>query len=1149
MSKGKTSASTGTATSAADRHAELAELVKRLGLLTPTPEQARVATYPAYAPDPVSGSSEEKEGAPLLVVAGAGSGKTHTLALRATYLAAVDGIAPEHILGLTFTRKAAAELVDKLQERLQGLQASTDPLSAQTAQALTYNSFALSIVQEFGAEVGLDPQLAHLGEGAAWQLMREVVAETSSPITADRTENSTTDAALELRDSISSQALTLWEAGARLRNLEQRFLSYEADLGKPLGRFHKQGLEAVRFRLELLPLIEQFDAHKRELGLMDYADQVSAAIKVVEESPQAKQTLRDRHRVVFLDEFQDTSVGQMRLLSALFHDHPVTAVGDPNQAIYGWRGASAASLQDFHPMFNTRGKAPRTTLTLSTAWRNDTSILQAANMISGPLRQPSDGDAKQAGAAGGIGIDLPLLRAAKGAGPGRVKVLYAPSKADEIKALVDFVADVRSRPDPNKPGRTPTVAVLGRRRQPLRGVVDALREAGIPAQLVGGDALLQHPAVTDLRAALEVASDIGKSSSLMRLLGNLDLGAADLKVLGVQARRVAKKAGEEALALSGSSAEAGAEQTVTLLLEAVEQVGVGRAPRGLSRAGEVRIGGLAQRLRSLRSASSGGLVQQVEKARGVFNLDAEALADPTAEAVGDVLDQFSALARDYEATVPRPTMAGFLSWLDAADERERGIAVPSVHADPDAVQVMTVHASKGLEWDGVAVVDMELGRFPNSKSSGTRRKAGVYYAAQSPLPQAGWWTAVGELPYPARRDHEHLPDPQVWDADEKLGVLEALLKERVGAYLEEEERRLAYVAVTRARHDLLLSGAWYDSGRTPLFPSPYLTEVAADLTEGEAGDGALVDLHPQPSEEEAADLIDFGESATFPRTPGPHRVLNEQAAAEVQEGIRSYRDHPGGTLAALEGVGDQGLRATVRALLRQREEEAAAEAAALPSPHQILDATAVQRPISVTDLAAFAADPEGAARDLLRPVPQEPSASAFVGTAFHQWVESHLARLGGHDESAEEQVPVLPELLDEDEQRELQALAASFLSAGPHSDKKVVALESPFQTGWGPGLLRGRVDAVFQAESGDYTLVDWKTRSRLPSGFRKETLAYYRQQLAAYLAAWGPTAQAEGAEVSAELVFVTPQGVATYTFDQIQAALAATDPALGQKGL
>lgn len=1156
----------------------LAQVVSALGLRAPTKEQAAIATL---APFTESGGARLSQ--PLLVVAGAGSGKTETLALRATYLAAHYGIPGHSILGLTFTRKAAAELSERLRSRLQGwanFKDSDEPAENRVAgasrgapinpvgtyehvpEATTYNSFALSVVQEFGSQIGLGSGVVHLGEAAAWQQMSEIVAEWNGDLGSSLAEGSVVDRVLSLRDAIANQAMTTQEARRRIGELLARFEAADAQGTRSYVKsFHRVGESTLRQQLEMLAIIEEFDRRKAEAGTMDYADQVLAAIKVVEESPEARQALRRRHRVVFLDEFQDTSVAQMRFLSALFADHPVTAVGDPNQAIYGWRGASAASLQEFHHRFS-REDSRGVTLTLSTAWRNDRSILRAANVLAAPLSRTPP---YLSGANASAPVALPELSARPAAPAGSVHAVFTATQSEAIAETVRFVKEKREaltcvRGSESRPG---SVAVLARTRAMLSPVVAALKSAGIPAQVVGGDALLAHPVVRDLRATLEITCDVGGSDHLLRLLSDLDLGAGDLRALGSHARLLAARR---------RAAHAGRETTgprePALLLDAVQSCAQGETVRWLSEAGARRVGQLGRRLATLRTRIGLPISEQVQDARFIMGLDAEAAADPTAEDVTSVLDVFADTASEYEATAERPTMEAFLQWLDAAELRERGLSAPQVDLDPDAVQVMTIHASKGLEWDAVALVDVASSRFPLG-GRGLRTSGGQTFPPPNPAPANGWLNDPGSLAFPLREDRHQLPDPNIWDMDQSGSALRQQFREDVGAYLQDEERRLAYVATTRARHCLMLAGSWFASAKSPRFPSVFMAELfAADRPESNWTDfldgqqhsiggpraGRLEDdsegsdspavssgwISSLPEEDAWPRLADPGTDALYPREPGAVRRQIEQGAARVRE-ERAAILHPEADLPqVLATLEDESLVRDVQALLADRKRRADSNAPAV-SPTDVLGRVAQSRPLSVTELAAFNANPEAVARDMLRPVPTPPGESTQVGTAFHAWMEARLRRLsveGADPDQDSEKTPHFP--LTAGDRALFDRLVASAADLDL-SGYLVAAVEVPFSVTEGGQIVRGRIDAVLQPSSassgvpGDYLLIDWKTTRGKRRNLRRSDAVRYMTQLEYYRRAWEPIAAKQGVEVRAQLVFVSPEDVWVVTEEELSA--------------
>lgn len=1123
----------------------LDEIVRALSFKEPTPEQAEVAQYPPFLE-----GDQGLVGAPLLVVAGAGSGKTETLSLRATYLAANYQIPGSGILGLTFTRKAAGELSQRLTDRLlkwsemsgdsgashSGYGSMPRSIAAldQTPEATTYNAFALSIVQEFGIAAGLNPQVTHMGEAAAWQLMSEVVAGWEGDLPRVEAESTVVDRAIQLRDSMANQALSLSDVRRGLTRLIERFESAKAEGKKSYTKsFHQKAEETIRQRFVLLDIIEEFDRRKSELGMMDYADQVVAAIRIVESSPQVREEIRRRHQIVFLDEFQDTSVAQLRFLSALFANHPVTAVGDPNQAIYGWRGASAASLDDFHSNFTTDG-APQTVLTLSTAWRNDKSILEAANVLAAPLaKTPSY---VKAPVAADEEIVLPDLTPRKGAGQGFVAASFQASQAQALQEAVDFVRRNRRALPQDREAKPKSVAVLARNRALLQPMVTALRQEGIPAQIVGGDALLEHPTIRDLRATLEVVSDVGKSAQLLRLLAHLDLGAADFRALGAYARHLSYTRPKRGRYAHGSDASSG-EREPALLLDAVQACCDGEKIEKLSEAGQQRIAALGRKFALLRQHSGAPIIEQVQYARKVMGFDLEAASDPTAEDVTAVLDVFADTALEYESSAVRPTMEAFLAWLDAAENKERGLVLPSVKPDDQAVQVMTIHASKGLEWDAVAIIDVAAGRFP-SGGGGSRRSKGEFFRPPNPAPQSGWIHDSGALPYPLRADSAHLPNPDIWDMSRTGGSLSAEFREEVGQYLQDEERRLAYVAVTRARSALLLAGSWFGSGKTPRFPSIFMNELC-DSDEMSKPLLTKEDVVPLPPQDEWEDLAADNQPASFPRDPSVLRQKASAAAANVMAAKRALdretnTDEPGYVDEILGNLGNERLAADVRALLNERARQVE-ESDASPDSEQIVALVAASRPLAVTELADLAAQPEQGIRDLVRPVPKEPTDSALLGTALHAWMERRLQRLSveGADWDREEE-PAGAGHLSQDDTELLEELIES-ASMFDTSGYDVVAVEVPFAVTEAGRIVRGRIDAVLKDQAGRYTLVDWKTsrtkKTRLSDAERKR----YATQLSYYRAAWQSAASTEGAEVTGQLVFFYPGGMWTITEDELVA--------------
>ncbi len=292
----------------------------------------------------------------------------------------------------------------------------------------------------------------------------------------------------------------------------------------------------LRARARLAPLVAAMNQRKRDRGALDFGDQVQLAARIAA-VPEVAQALRSRFRVVLLDEFQDTSFAQLRMLQELFAaGHPVTAVGDPHQSIYGWRGASAGNLQSFPATFRRRVGATweeASVFRLATSWRNDAGVLACANALAEPLARASP-------------IRVPQLRARPGAGHGCVQAAWYETRQEEIDALAADLAGVWQA-EQNQvqrgelpAGRRTSMAVLCRRRADFPVVEDALRARGVPVRVFGLGGLLERPEIGDIVATLQVLADPARGDALLRLLTGprWRIGPPDLRALAAWARQL-----------------------------------------------------------------------------------------------------------------------------------------------------------------------------------------------------------------------------------------------------------------------------------------------------------------------------------------------------------------------------------------------------------------------------------------------------------------------------------------------------------------------------------------------------------------------------------------------------------------------------------
>nr|WP_240188300.1 UvrD-helicase domain-containing protein [Nakamurella flavida] len=863
--------------------------------------------------------------APALVVAGAGSGKTETMAARVVYLVATGQVRPEQVLGLTFTRKAAGELGLRIRRRLRALAAlPAMPGIAQGDQGtidggeptvVTYHAFGGQLISEFGPLLGVEPAAAVLTPTASWQLARRVVGRWDGDLDTDLGPDQVTERLLALSGGLSDHLTATSDLAVTLQDLldTMRTAPPGARQRKALHSKLEQPVKSLQDRLWILPLVEAFAAAKRSADVVDFADQMNLAARLVSDYPTLGGQMRDRFRVVLLDEYQDTGHAQRILLRGLFgvdvasgHEpgttagraasrghrgHPVTAVGDPVQSIYSWRGASAGNLVRFVDDFPLAPGRPAPVLSLLTSFRNPTSVLDLANAVSAPLRSGR--------------IPVATLRPREGAEQGTVRLGLFSTVVEEDAWVADRIVDrwrqvgwspvagessvAHDEPDarlpPDGPGgvgpvgrvpaatvEPPTTAVLLRRRRDMPAMAEALRARGLPVEVVGLGGLLSEPEVADLVATLHVLVDPTAGPSAVRLLtgARWQIGMSDLDALARRARALA-------VGTPSDGPASGSVEGIDVVRDAVDRALPGEDidavslvdaaadpgdPGGYTATGLARITRFAGELDRLRQRLGQPLVDLVADVERTTGLDVEAAVHGPAGRAH--LDAIADVVAEVAATGAGP--AELLDYFAAAQEREDGLRPGEASVTAGSVQILTVHAAKGLEWDTVAVPHLSVGVFPSTRAE-------------------TWLGDASQLPPSLRGDRAELPElalPKGVDQGELAATLAAHV-ESVKEFQLREERRLLYVALTRSEHTLLASGHhWGATGLKPLGPSEFLTELAEAISEPIA--------HEQwaaaPAPDDRNPLTERVPTARWPQDPlGTRRSAVEHGADLVRRAL------------------------------------------------------------------------------------------------------------------------------------------------------------------------------------------------------------------------------------------------------------------------
>ena len=952
---------------------DIAEMLNGADGKKPTPEQVRMI---------------EADPAPTLVIAGAGSGKTATMVDRVIWLVDNGFVRPEEVLGVTFTRKAATELRSRMRAGLNTLRRSrrVAPTDEELREGiadptvLTYHSYANNLVKEYGLRLGVEQDAQMLGDAQKWQLAAQIVQywEGELPLDKDGVPVSAATMINQMLQLSDECAEHLVEPQQVIDFCTEQLAAYAA-VPDPRRetKTEKDILKVQRLlwnRRVYARMAMSYARVKARMQVLDFGDLMRFAARIAEADPAIREGERARFKVVLLDEFQDTSHAQMSLFSSIYGAdedagipaHPVMAVGDPKQSIYGFRGASDGQMFSFYRHFPTEHVQP---LFLSIAWRNDISVLNAANHVAEKLKEvpewvrAADGDITAAqvpdlrprcALVGEPGS--PAFEQAAAGMVGRVDLTYHDSDREEAVAIAERIAAMRAQAvreyerayAAHRSGdgsvhprlKMPEIAVLAR----VHGQLDPIRveceRLGIPVQQVGLGGLLSQPEVVDLVSALRVLADPNRSDALARLLtgARWRLGAADMLALGDWAQslvRERERALREQMALRMLAEAEDADDAAAIslqaehlraaqerldetlkgavedpsgyasLIEAVEnlpQDGADGEPlygeqyrgRRFSPAALERLRAFAEQMRVLRAGLSeelGTLLYEIER---TMLLDIELAVRPGTDPLGSRanLDAFHEVAAAYGMSAPRINamiyagsdgvsaeegdpgarrfllssggvsyVMGFLAWLERADDEEKGLALGTVEPDPNAVQLMTMHAAKGLEWDHVLL--------PGLCGSATGGQT----------PNLWQMSASTALPWPLRGDREYLPSiletAEEITAFEKAKDLEDYLgehKEDAAEHAGMEDRRLMYVAMTRARNLLAMSAyRWKSASVAPQPVQPFWEELMEMLFKSLFGMGTPTVDAPSVRFQETMDtpwaapqLVGMGLSYTMP---------------------------------------------------------------------------------------------------------------------------------------------------------------------------------------------------------------------------------------------------------------------------------------------
>lgn len=1115
-----------------------------------------------FPPTPDQAAVIQSDARSMLVVAGAGSGKTATMAQRIVWKVVSGQVKPSEVLGLTFTNKAAGELDERVLGQLRNAkdagiigetevedQADAAHLAFAQPTISTYNSFAADIAGSYAMLIGEDPRARLLGEGERWQVMHDLVSawpagksnfgdsamstivENALSLAAQITDHGTTTdevravideeiAAIELlapprmpsasKGGAEEGVDFVVSARGKVVTAKDSFV----DLGK--------SLKSLYLRREILDVVDAYHALKKYEGFIEFADQVSWATRILKQVPEVGEELRGRFKLVLLDEFQDTSPNQLAMLEEAFRGSAsVCAVGDPNQAIYSWRGASANSLKDFAQRFLVKASDEHS---LSTAFRNGTSILGAANLLMEDVKTP------------GITVKpLSPPQPPKGQEARRGEVVHVNRrlKDESYEALADAIERELA-----VEGEKPSIAVLCRKRSYIDQMSKVLAGRDVPHEIIGGESLILRPEVLTLRAALGVVVDPDRNDLLLRLLNHVAIGAADLYALGRWSASFAKDRVEFTKSKIDGDVDLDAreERNLSEALDGLRRGAKGAASVPLTDAGRERVIWLAERLADLRAQRNLGIPDLISRTVEAFELGqlAGSRVQGTAK-VTNALAAFIRLGGEFTGTNAKATMAGFLDWIDAVESREHGgesesgpdDALPMEDIEPEkgVVQLLTIHAAKGLEWDVVVIPEVVLGQVDITNPSYVEN----------------WLKKSKALPYPVRSDAADLPhfrtveqlprDDRPINANDKRRAAIAYGEYRYIKLIEHEDaeaRRLAYVAFTRPRNTLIvgsydfrdevnaIKGKVDGPSDTEIVEAPALSKFVEEI------------LYTKPAAESDGARADLGNGEVVKHDPGylvpisaPGENWDEEAAIvawvdslEVPEPM-TVPDFEALNLPTWPSDVDRGTSRAGGRTVRDVSDAEALEIvkswadAAVQLVEGEDDAESpldlVRDHLTASDLVALASDPRGFLVDQRRPIPHRPSRAARTGTFVHAAIARHFDSVSSIDVDALWNPDQLdPDMADGLDTEWEQTLVERFENS-PFRDCPPIAVEKPLEITLIGKPVRCVVDAVLDTSAGPgtypVTIVDWKT-GRHPDD---DALASRELQLGLYRLAWSRT--------------------------------------------
>lgn len=662
------------------------------------------------------------ENGPLLIVAGAGTGKTHVITSRILYLILEKQVRPENILALTFTEKAANEMLDRVLKAL--------PYGYGECRISTFHSFCDAVLRERGHEIGLSTDYKLLTEPDQWLLMKKHLFRFEL-------------AYYRPLGNPQKFLSMLLKHFSRLKDEDIRPRAYKEYSESFLERAATdEEKEQASKTAELAKCYEEYQELLISENSLDYGDLIIYTLRLFEKRKSVLQEYQKRFAHVLVDEFQDTNYAQNKLILSLVGKNvesnqtagrSLVVVGDDDQAIYKWRGASVVNILNFEKNFPTAKK-----IVLSKNYRSKQQILDVSYHIireNNPHRLEVD-----------LGIPKKLVAINKGTG--QISIHHFSHYAAETLFVAQTIEELLAAGKQD-------CAILVRANSHARPFIEELRKRRIPYQYLAEESLFSQPVIKDIVSLLKFIADPEDDISLFRIL-SLPVWGFEMEELLSLNKRVKRE--HRSLYNIFSSLDSERAKSIQTLLQNLLRFSREHPPSFL--------------VSTFLDSPYG---------KTIVSEEGFTAGDPLQK-----LADFSEKIREFELTHPETKTTEFVEYIKLLEQAGEAKGYQK-ELDRDLPKILTVHSAKGLEFDTVFLVNLVKDRFPST----SRREP---------------------LEIPRELIPEKLPE---------------------GDHHMEEERRLFYVGLTRAREKVFLSWSDMYEGKKIWKPSPFVLQSEEYLKKAE----------------------------------------------------------------------------------------------------------------------------------------------------------------------------------------------------------------------------------------------------------------------------------------------------------------------------